>query len=680
MAAQKPQDIRNIILVGHGGAGKTTLAEAMLHAGGVTNRMGSVDDGSTVLDYDPLEKEHQYSIDPAMGYLQCVGKEINILDAPGYPDFVGGAVTAIGGADVAVFVINATAGVEAGARRMLKLANSLSLPKAIVINKIQSENVRFAEVMASVTETFGGACKPMNLPAEGGAAVLDCFVNTEGDSALGLVADAQNELMESVIEADEALMEAYLGGEEVTGEQLAAAFSTAMVEGTVIPVLFTDARAEVGAKEFLEAVANYFPNPAQVPGKPVLAAETEDAAEVPIECDESKPFVAQAFKVTSDPFVGKLSWIRVLQGTAAPDTTYIIGDGKKSTKIGHMFKLLGKESIETKQVVAGDIIALAKVEDIGAGDVLHHDATPMFRAGVKAPTPMYTLAISPKKRGEEQKLAEAMTRLSEEDPTFVPSRDSQTQETVISGIGDLHIRIIMAKMKSRFNMEVDTRPPKIPYRETITTKADGHHRHKKQTGGSGQFGEVYLRVEPLERGEGFVFEDDIFGGSIPQQYLPAIEKGVRDVLSGGAIAGYPLSDVKVVVYDGKHHPVDSKEVAFRAAGKWAFIDAIKKAKPVLLEPIVDIEITVPAQYMGDITGDLNGRRGRITGMDSLPGNMQVIKAQAPLSEVMTYNSTLRSMTAGQGSYEMELSHFEGVPNNVQQQIIAAGEKAKEEAE
>ncbi|MFW6155556.1 MAG: elongation factor G [Planctomycetota bacterium] len=681
MAAQTPQDLRNIILLGHGGAGKTTLAEALLHAGGVIGKMGTIDDGTTTMDFDLLEKENQYSIDPAMATIDHAGKEINLLDAPGYPDFVGGAVAAIGGADVAVFVINAAAGIEVNTRRLLKLAESLNRPKAVVVNRIQAENVQFPELMTAISETFGSATKPMNLPTAGGAGVIDCFVNTDGDSVLGPAVDAQNELMESVIEADEALMEAYLGGEEVSPEQLAGAFSTAMVAGTVIPVLFTDAKAEVGTAELLGAVADYFPNPAQIPGRTLRAGEAEDAPAVEVTCSPDEPFIGVAFKVTSDPFVGKLSWIRVRQGTVTPDTTYSIGDARKSTKIAHLFKIQGKESVEIKQAVAGDIIALAKVEEISAGSVLHSEGKEMFADPIPAPTPMYTLAIAPKKRGDEQKLAEAMARIADEDPTFVTTRDAQTQETVISGIGDLHIRIILAKMKTRFHMEVDTRPPKIPYRETVTAKAEGHHRHKKQTGGAGQFGEVYLRIEPLERGDGFIFEEDIFGGAIPQQFIPAVEKGVRDVLSEGAIAGYPLSDVKATVYDGKHHPVDSKEVAFRTAGKYAFLDAISKAKPVLLEPIVDIEVTVPSEYMGDITGDLNGRRGRIMGMDVLPGGkMQVIKAQAPLSEVMTYNSQLRAMTAGQGSYDMEFSHYEPVPGNVQQQIIDAAAKAKEEAE
>ena len=678
MAAQQPQDIRNIILLGHGEAGKTTLAEAMLHMAGATGRLGTIADGSTVMDYDPVEKERGHSVDPALAFLTYAGKTINLLDAPGYPDFIGGAVSGISGMDVAVFVVNAAAGIEVNTRRLFKMADEMKRPKAIVVNRIQADNVDLPTLVQNLADTFGSLCKPMNLPAEGGKKILDCFLNTAGESDLGSVADAQTQLMESVIEVDESLMEAYLGGQKISNEQLAAAFSKAMVAGTVIPILFTDALAGIGVKELMDVIASFFPSPKQVPGQPVRVDVKDDAEEVPISAEPSKPFVAQAFKVTTDPFVGKLCWVRVLQGTVTPETMYHLGDSKKVTKIAHLFKSFGKETREAKEALAGDIIALAKVEEIHAGFVLHTEATPMFRSMAAAPVPMYSLAVTPKSRGDEQKMSEAMTKLLEGDPTFKTHRDAQTGETVASGIGDLHLRMMLEKMRARFNLDVSTKPPKIPYRETITAKAEGHHRHKKQTGGAGQFGEVYLRVEPLPSGSGFEFVDDIFGGAIPGQYVPAVEKGVRDVLETGAVAGYPLSDVRVSVYDGKHHPVDSKEVAFRTAGRFAFIEAIQKARPVLLEPIVNLEITIPAQYMGDITGDLNGRRGRIHGMETLPGGMQLIRAQAPLSEVMTYNSQLRSMTGGQGSYTMEMSHYDPVPANVQQQIIAQSAKAKEE--
>ena len=678
MPASKSEDIRNIILLGHGGSGKTTLGEAMLHAAGPGGRLGSVDDGTSVLDYTPIERERKYSIQPAMAYLDHGGKAINFIDTPGYPDFIGGAIGSIGGADVAVVVISAAAGIEVSTRRLFNVAKKGGMPIAIVINKIDSDNIDLSALLEAITETFGSACRPMNLPAGGATSVIDCFANDSGESDLGDVVDAQMQLIENVVEADEELMEAYLGDDAIPAAKLSAALAKAMVAGTVVPVLFTAAKTSVGVTELLDAVANYFPSPADVEVRPVRSGEAEDSDAIEVVCDASKPFIGQAFKITTDPFVGKLAWIRVLQGTVHPETTYIVADHKKGGKVGHPCKILGKDTSEFKTIVAGDIIALAKVEDIIAGQILHTDHTPMFASLPVCPTPMYSLAVTPKSRGDEQKISEALHKLAAEDPTFAATRDAQTNETVISGIGDLHLRIILTKMKESFDLEVDTKPPKIPYKETICSKAEGHHRHKKQTGGAGQFGEVYLRVEPLERGSGFEFVNGLYGESIPRQFLPAIEKGVNDVLHSGAIAGYPMQDIRVEVYDGKHHPVDSKEVAFRAAGKFAFIDAISKAKPALLEPVVDMEISIPQNFMGDIASDLSGRRGRILGQDMMPGGVCVVKAQAPLSEVMQYNSQLRSVTGGQGSYTMELSHYDPVPLNVQKQIVAAAEKAKEQ--
>ena len=678
MPASKPSDIRNIVLLGHGGAGKTTLGEAMLHAAKVTGRLGSVDQGTSHLDYNEIEKVRKHSVDPAIAHVEHAGKTINFIDAPGYPDFIGGAICSLAGVDVAVVVVSATAGIEVNTRRLFNAAGKLGMPIAIVVSKIDGENIDLTALLGSITETFGQACRPMNLPTGGGKAVVDCFINSSGSADAGDVAKAHTQLVENVIEADEALMEAYLGGEEVPAERLSAAFAKAMVAGTVTPVLFTAARAEVGVAEFMDAVAKYFPSPQDVKAKTVRGGEGDDAPEVAVACDADKPFVGQAFKITSDPFVGKLAWIRILQGTVKPETIYILRGDRKGTKIGHPFKVQGKDTEEVKLAVAGDIFALAKVEEIHCGDVLHTEQTPMFASMPPYPIPMYSQAVTPKSRGDEQKISEALTKLMEEDPTFRVSRDPQTAETVINGIGDLHLRIILTKIRERFDLDVDTKPPKIPYRETVTAKAEGHHRHKKQTGGAGQFGEVYLRVEPTERGAGFEFVNDLFGESIPRQFLPAIEKGVREALESGAIAGYPMQDIRVSVYDGKHHPVDSKEIAFKTAGRNAFIDGVQKAKPAILEPVVNIEVTIPSNYMGDITSDLSGRRGRITGQDMLPGNMCCIKAQVPLAEVMQYDSQLRSVTGGQGSFTMELSHYEPVPSHVQQQIIAAAQKAKEE--
>ena len=674
MPAQKPQDIRNVVLVGHGGAGKTILAEALLHAAGVTNRFGTIEDGTTVMDHDELEKQRQHSVSPALAHFEHAGAWVNLMDAPGYPDFVGGAMAALGGADTAVVVVSAVAGIEVNTRRLFNAAGAEGLARAIVVNKIDADNVDLPGLLAALQETFGPAVKCMNLPAEGGSKVVDCFANETGSADFGDVAEAHTQLTESIIEADEALMEAYLGGEEISGEQLAGAFAGAMLSGTVIPVLFTAARESVGVAELADAIARYFPSAAQAPGRPVRSGPEADAEEVEVVADPSRPLVAQAFRIAADPFVGKLAWVRILQGTMTPETSFSLRDQRRTLKVAHLFKVQGAET----EAVAGDIVALAKIEDVLAGDVLHAETRPMFRSIPAAPTPMYSLAVTPKSRGDETKISEALARLAEEDLTFRVSRDTQTNETVISGIGDLHLRLMLEKMAARFHLQVETKPPKIPYRETISVPAEGHHRHKKQTGGAGQFGEVYLRVEPLERGAGFEFTEELFGESIPRQFVPAIEKGVRDVMESGAVAGYPMQDLRVVVTDGKHHPVDSKEVAFRTAGKNAFLDAISKAKPVILEPIVNMEITVPTQYMGDIAGDLSGRRGRIVGQDMLPGNVAVIRAQAPLAEVVQYNSQLRSVTGGQGSYTMEFSHYDPVPGNIQQQIIAAAEKKKQE--
>jgi elongation factor G len=684
MPAMKPSDIRNIVLLGHGGSGKTSLCESILFTQGVTTRLGSVSEGTSTLDFTELEKKREHSVDPAMGFVDIEGKTINFLDAPGYSGFIGGALPLLGGADAAVVVVGADAGIEVMTRRHVAAARAAGIPVAFVINKIDADTAELAELTSILTDTFGSAVKPMNLPTGGGTGVIDCFKNSEGESDFGDVAAIHEWLVESVIESDEGMMESYLGGEEICADTLGEAFATAMIEGTIIPVFYTNACESIGVAGLFSDIAAYFPAPGMVPGSPVMNGLGDDAEEVEIQADASKPFVGQAFKITTDPFVGKLAWIRVLQGTAVSDTQYHLRDVKKTAKMGHIFKVLGSQTEEVKQAVAGEIIALAKVEGISLGDVLHVDATDMYRATPPMPTPMFSLAVTPKARGDETKISEALHRLIDEDPTFKASRDSQTHETVISGIGDLHLRMILLKMKTRFNLEVDTKQPKIPYRETIQAPAKGHHRHKKQSGGSGQFGEVHLRVEPLDRGwskenkSRCQFESELFGESIPRQFLPAIEKGVRDVCVTGAIAGFPLQDVYVAVTDGKHHPVDSKEIAFRTAGKHAFIDAIRNAKPVLLEPVVHLEITVPTSFMGDIASDLAGRRGRIQGQDMLPGNIAVVKAQAPLSEVMQYNSQLRSVTGGQGSYTMELSHYEPVPGNVQAQIIADYEKPAEE--
>ncbi|MBN1123624.1 MAG: elongation factor G [Sedimentisphaerales bacterium] len=671
------QDIRNVVLLGHGGAGKTSLAEAILHAAGMTNRLGTVDDKSTVSDFDEEEKERGNSIHSAVMYANYNGKKINLIDTPGYPDFVGAALQSIPAADTAILVINASAGIEVTTRKMFEAAGAINKPKIIVINRIDSDTADLTQLLAQIQETFGTSCRCANLPAVDRSAVLDCIINDQGDSPVMDVATAHTELIESVIEADDELMEAYLGGEEISADKIARVFVTAMLEGTIVPIVFTNARKEIGVKELMDLIVNCVPSPDQA--KPAILKDGDK--ETPIAADAGGPLAGQVFRVNFDPRSNmKYATIRLFSGKLTSGTQLYIDHEKKPVRPGHPLLMQGAETTEVDEAEAGDIITLTKVDELKIGSLVHEgDLSGRFLMP-PIPRPMFSLALEPASRGDEAKISGALEKLTEEDICFKVTRDQQTKELVINGLGDLHLRVMLSKMEKRYKLAVTTKPPKIPYRETITGKADGHYRHKKQTGGAGQFGEVYLRVEPGERDQDppMQYGWDIFGGSIPGQYEPAIVKGINDVMESGFVAGFPLQDIKVSIYDGKYHPVDSKEVAFRAAGKGAFIDALQKAKPVLLEPIVNIEITCPAENMGDITGDMASRRGRVSGQDMLPGNMIVIKAQVPLSEVAQYNSQLKSVTGGQGSYSMELSHYEPVPPNVQQQVIAQYAKKKEE--
>jgi elongation factor G len=680
MPSHATADIRNVLLTGHGGSGKTTLADAMLFATNTVNRRGSVVDGSSFSDFEKEEKEHKHSIYPSLLHMDHLGKRINLIDTPGSPDLIGQAIACLPAVETVVVVVNAVSGIEVVTRRMMDAAKERNLPRAIVINKIDTPDIDLEKLVAQIRDTFGPECLPINLPAGKGKAVVECLLNNAGESDFDTVRRCHAAMLDQIVEMDENLMEKYLGGEEPDYNALHAPFEKAMDEGHVIPICFADAKVGVGVPEILDTIIKHFPNPLEGNLRPFYTGEGNDEKSFNYSEDPARPLLAHVFKVTTDPFIGKLAIFRVHQGKATGHTQVIIGRSKKTVKLGHVFHLQGKEHKEIDAIIAGDIGAVAKIDEIHTSDVLHddHALDPVHLKKEIFPTPMFGLAVNPKSRGDEQKISGALHKISEEDPTFRVNVDRQTHELVIYGLGELHLRLILERLKNR-GLEVDTKPPKIAYKETILAKAEGHHRHKKQTGGAGQFGEVYLKVEPLERGKGFEFADEIFGGSIPGQYVPAVEKGVRDLIDVGILAGYPVQDVKVIVYDGKHHPVDSKEVAFRAAGKYAFKDAFLKAKPVLLEPIVNMEITVPEDKVGAITGDLSGKRGRIQGTDILPGGMAVITAQAPLAEVMQYQSQLKSVTGGQGSFVMELSHYDPVPPQVQQQIVALYKpKAEEE--
>jgi elongation factor G len=680
MSASKTADIRNVLLVGHGSSGKTTLADAMLLAAGAVNRKASVTEGSSFSDFEKEEKEHGHSIYSSLLHCDHLGMRINIIDTPGSPDLIGQAIACLPAVETVACVINAQSGIEVVTRRLMDAAKERNLPRAIIINKIDLPELDLAALVARIQEAFGHECLPINLPANGGKAVADCLLSNSGDSDLGPVKAAHTAMLDQIVELDEGLMEKYLSGEEPNYEALHAPFERAMDEGHVVPICFTDARDAIGVKELLDVIARHFPSPEEGNLMPFLTGEKENERPFKYEPDASKTLLAHVFKVTTDPFVGKLALFRVHQGRATGNSQVYIGHNKKPVKLGHVFHLQGKDHKEANEIIAGDIGAVAKIEEIHSGDVLHddHALDSVHLKPLTFPTPMFGLAITPKARGDEQKISGALAKLTEEDPTFKWTSDRQTHEVVIYGIGELHLRLILERFAKR-GLHVDTRPPKIAYRETIMQSAEGHYRHKKQTGGAGQFGEVFLRIEPLERGAGFEFVNEVFGGAIPGQFMPAVEKGVHDLMDQGAIAGYALQDIRVAITDGKHHPVDSKEVAFRTAGKFAFKDAVMKARPVLLEPIVHMEITVPEDKMGAITGDLSGKRGRIQGTEIVGGGMAQIKASAPLAEVMQYQSQLKSVTGGQGSFVMELSHYEAVPPVVQQQIASQYKpKAEEE--
>ena len=678
-------DIRNVLLTGHGGCGKTSLVDALLFESKTVTRKGLVADGTSVSDFEKEEKEHKHSIYSAILHADHLGKRINLIDAPGSPDLIGHAIACLPAVETVAVVINAASGIEVVTRRMMEMAKEWNLPRAIIINKCDGPELKLAGLVANIQATFGQECLPVNLPANGGKAVVECLLNNEGKSDFGDVKAAHAAILDQIVEIDETLMERYLGGEEPNYDALHDPFERAMDEAHVVPILFTDAKSGVGVSELLDFITRWFPSPLEGNLRPFLSYRGGDRPGQPQEetpfnywNDPSKPMLAHVFKVTTDPFVGKLAIFRVHQGKCTGQSQVYIGHGKKPIKLGHVFQLQGKEHKEVNEIIAGDIGAVPKIEEIHANDVLHddHALDSVHLRPLTFPTPMYGLAISPKARGDETKLSVLLTKIAEEDPTFKWHTDRQTHEVVINGIGELHLRLALEKLSHR-GLHVDTKPPKIAYRETIQLPAEGHHRHKKQTGGAGQFGEVFLRAEPLPEdsphrksngGSGLEIVNEVFGGTIPGQFIPAVEKGIHDLMETGVIAGYPLQDIRVAITDGKHHPVDSKEVAFRAAGKFAFLDAVRKAKPVLLEPIVNLEVTVPEEKLGSITGDLSGKRGRIHGQDFLGGGMAVVKAEAPLAEVMQYQSQLKSVTGGQGTFSMELSHYQAVPVNVQQHI------------
>ena len=667
------EGIRNIALVGHSAAGKTTLFEALLHAGGAIQVAGSIERGTTVSDFDPMEKDRKQSLSTSIASIDRNDCHVNLIDTPGAADFRGPTLSALAAVETCVVVVNAHNGIEYGTQRMMHHAKARGLARVIVINKMDGGNTR--KLLDEVRDAFGPECLPVNLPAQDGKSVVDCFFKPEGVSDFSSVKEAHQRIIDQVVEINETVMNHFLdqGEEGLSGQELHDAFEQCLREGHLVPICFVSARTGAGVRELLTVIEKLLPNPMEGNPPPFVKGTGANATQIEARPDPKQHVIADVFKIVNDPFVGKLSVFRVYQGTVKKDTQLFIDDGKKPFKVGHLFKLKGKDHIEIDHAIPGDIAAVAKIEEIHFDAILHdsHDEDQIHLKPLEFPKPMFGLAVEPAHKGQEQKLAQSLHKLAEEDPCFRFEHNKELNESVVRGLSDLHLKLMLERMKERYGVEVKTRPPKIAYRETVAGRAEGHHRHKKQTGGAGQFGEVFLRVEPLNRGAGFEFVDEVKGGTIPGQFIPAVEKGVRQVLDHGAIAGYQLQDVRVTVYDGKYHPVDSKEVAFVTAGKKAFLDAIMKAKPQLLEPIVNLDVFVPDSYMGDVTGGLSSKRARINGTDSVRGGEIVIKAQVPLAEVTDYQTELKAMTGGQGRYAIEFSHYDPVPAQVQKQLAEA---------
>lgn len=680
MSSYSVEQIRTVALVGHGDSGKTLLAEALLQHAGAIPSMGSLERGDTLCDSDPMEREYHHSLAAALAHFEHAGAHIRLVDTPGYPDFIGHALPALAAVETALVVVNAQNGIELSTRRMMDWAGERGLCRMLVVNKIDAERVDLPALLAGLRESFGKEVLPLNLPAEGGTRVVDCFFNPDGEADFSSVTEAHQALVDQVVEVDEALMAHYLEEGEVASEALHEPFERALREGHLIPLCFVSARTGAGVPELADMLARLAPNPGE--GNPPLFLRTDDKGkEHPVTCqpDPKAHVLAHVFKVVIDPFVGRLAVFRVHQGTVRREMQLFAGDGRKPFKVGHLLRLQGKKHEEAPWLIPGDFGALTKVDELEYGVVLHdsHDEDHIHLKPLDFPEPMQGLAIEASRRGDEQRLAEILQRLQAEDPCVRLDYNASTQQTVLRGMGEMHLRYLLERMAGQYKLEVQTRAPAVPYRETATRAAEGHSRHKKQTGGAGQFGEVFLRIEPLPRGEGFAFVDAIKGGVIPGNFIPSVEKGVRSALAAGPLAGFPVEDVKVTVFDGKSHSVDSKDIAFQAAGRKAMLDALRNAGGIVLEPVMQIEVTTPESHLGDITADLTGRRGQVLGTESLSTRVALVRGQVPLAEMDGYANRLKSITAGQGLYSLSSSHYSAVPQDVQQRL-SSGYKATPE--
>ena len=667
---------RTLALVGHGSSGKTTLMESLLAATGAIPSRGSVEKGNTVCDFDPQERELGHSLNSAIASVQWNGIRLQLVDTPGFPDFAGQALGALAAVDTALVVVNAQTGIELTTERMMKQAAARGLCRMIVVNKIDADNVDLPQLVADLREQFGRECMLLDLPLHKGQEVVELLGHDQGESDFASVAAAHRALIDQIVEEDEELLARYLeDGADPSLEELHEPFERALRAGHLVPILFVSSRTGAGVPQLLDALSRLAPSPAEGNPPPFYRSAAGEAEALPFHAvaDPQLHVLAHVFKVISDPFMGKLGVFRVHQGTVRRDAQLFVGNSRRAFKVAHLYRLQGKEYIEVDSLVPGDLGAVAKVDEIEFDCVLHdsHDEDHIHLKALEFPLPMQGLAVQTRRKGDEQRLYDVLHKLELEDPCFKVERHPVTNETVIRGLGEMHLRAKLARLQQQFKLELDCTPPKIAYRETITIPAQGHCRHKKQSGGAGQFGEVALRIEPLERGAGFEFVDVVKGGAIPGVFIPAVEKGVRQALADGVVAGYPVHDLRVTVFDGKTHAVDGKEIAFVAAGRKATADAIRAANPILLEPLVHVDVVAPEQSIGDLTGDLASKRGQVTGTQPRGLASVGISALVPLAELDEYQSRLKSLTGGQGSYSIAFSHYAQVPPAVQQKLALA---------
>ena len=685
--------LRNVALVGHGGCGKTQLVSAMLFGAGAVNRLGRVDDGTTTTDFDEEEIARKHTLSSSLAHAEWQKNKINIIDTPGFANFLSDARAALRVVEAAVVVVDAVHGVEVQTEKLWTEAASLNLPRIVVVNKLDRERASLDRTLETLHRDCAREIAPIQIPL-GEEKAFTGVVDLVSMKALTFAGDgsgrmseaeipaaladrarkAREQLIESVAEADEQLMETFFAEGTLSQEQLVAGLRNATMAGKLFPLVCTSASHMIGVQLLLDAIANYVPSPVERDFQALDAG----GSEVPVKAADNAPYAAFVWKTIADPFAGRITMLRVVNGVLKSDAT--VGNVTRDTteRFGHLLALQGKTQTHVAELKAGDLGAVAKLKDTHTSDVIADKAVKYRIAPIKFPEPVLAYAIEPKSRGDEDKISSAMQRLREEDPSISYARDPQTHELLLSGQGQLHIEVTVAKLKRRFGVEVNLKPPRIPYRETITASTEAHGRHKKQTGGHGQFGDCKIKVEPLPRGSDFQFVDDIFGGSIPRQYIPAVEKGIQDSRVRGFLAGYPMVDFKATVFDGSFHPVDSNELSFKMAGSLAFKDAMTRARPTILEPVMQVEVYAPSDFAGDLMGDLNGRRGRIAGMDTR-GAMTVIRAQVPMAEMLTYEQHLTSATGGRGSYHMEFDHYEEVPAHLHAKIIAAS-KAERGAE